>query len=140
LSDSSLWLVLAGILLIAELTTGTFYLLMVSIGALVGAAMAHLGFGLPIQISVAAVFSVLATLALIFIRKQKVNASADMVQLDVGNRIQVDVWGDDHRSNAQYRGASWAVESLDAKPTTGPHQIVAVEGTVLKVKHLFHHH
>ena len=39
MSNLSLWLVLAGILLIAEITTGTFYLLMVSLGAAVGALM-----------------------------------------------------------------------------------------------------
>lgn len=140
MSDSSLWLVLAGILLIAELTTGTFYLLMVSIGALAGAVMAYWGFGLPTQISIAALFSVFSTLTLTLIRKRKANSNRDVVQLDVGNRVQVEVWGEDHRSNAQYRGASWAVESLDAQPKIGPHQIVAVEGTVLKVKHLSHPH
>lgn len=140
MSDLSLWLVLAGILLIAELTSGTFYLLMVSIGALAGAVMAYWGFGLPTQISIAALFSMFATLALTLIRKRKAYSNTDAVQLDVGNRVQVEVWGEDHRSNAQYRGASWVVESVDAQPKTGPQQIVAVEGTVLKVKHLSHPH
>lgn len=140
MSNSSLWLVLAGLLLIAELTTGTFYLLMVSLGALIGALMAYAGFGLSGQISVAAVFSVLATLGLIFVRKQKKSKDKDAIQLDLGNRVHIDVWHEDRRSSAQYRGASWAVESLDPTPQTGVHTIVAVEGTLLKVKHLSHNH
>lgn len=136
MSDLSLWLVLAGILLIAEITTGTFYLLMVSLGALVGAVAAHFGLGLPLQVVAASAFAVVATLALKHSRKNSSSSSGSSGQLDVGNRVEVLGWDDNRRTTVQYRGASWSAESTDNPPHIGLHQIVDVQGNILKVKHL----
>ena len=134
MSNFSLWLVLAGILLIAEITTGTFYLLMVSLGAAVGALMAYLGYGLEIQIAAAAVLAVAGSLVLRnrSVKRSKTDKQHDM--LDIGNNLQVTIWDANGRANVQYRGATWAAESTDSTPVTGLHQIVDVQGNVLKVK------
>ena len=44
---STLWWVLAGVLVIAELLTGTFYLLMLALGSVAAAGAAHAGAGAP---------------------------------------------------------------------------------------------
>jgi len=139
LSNFSLWLVLAGILLIAEMTTGTFYLLMVSLGAAVGALMAYLGYGLEIQIGAAAVFAVAGSLLLRnrSIKRSKTDKQHD--NLDIGNKLDITGWGTGGRANVQYRGATWAAESIDPLPVSGLHQIVDVQGNVLKVKSISTH-
>lgn len=139
MSNFSLWLVLAGILLIAEMTTGTFYLLMVSLGAAVGALMAYLGYGLEIQIAAAAVLAVAGSLLL---RNQSLTRSKTDKQhdlLDIGNELEVSSWNAHGRANVQYRGATWAAESVDAQPAAGLHQIVDIQGNVLKAKRVSTH-
>ena len=139
MSNFSLWLVLAGILLIAEITTGTFYLLMVSLGAAVGALMAYLGYGLESQIATAAVLAVAGSLLL---RNRSINRSKTDKQhdvLDIGNKLQVTSWDANGRASVQYRGANWAAESTDSTPVTGLHQIVDVQGNILKVKSVSTH-
>lgn len=138
MSEFSLWLVLAGILLIAEITTGTFYLLMVSLGALMGALAAEFGLPLSGQIGVASLFAVVATLGLKYSRRNKTASSQASDQLDVGNRVQVQHWDENRRATTQYRGASWAVETVDKEPQSGLHEIIDVHGNILKVKHLPH--
>ena len=55
MAQTTIWWVLAGAVIALELLSGTFYLLMLSLG-LVGAAIAaHLGASMPIQLVVAAV-------------------------------------------------------------------------------------
>jgi membrane protein implicated in regulation of membrane protease activity len=139
LSNFSLWLVLAGILLIAEITTGTFYLLMVSLGAAVGALMAYLGYGLEIQIGAAAVFAVAGSLLLRnrSLKRSKTDKQHDL--LDIGNKLEISSWNAGGRTNVHYRGANWAAESVDSMPVTGLHQIVDVQGSVLKVKSVSTH-
>lgn len=139
MSNFSLWLVLAGILLIAEITTGTFYLLMVSLGAAVGALMAYLGYGLEIQIGAAAVFAVAGSLLLRnrSLKRSKTDKQHDL--LDIGNKLEISSWNAGGRTNVHYRGANWAAESVDSMPVTGLHQIVDVQGSVLKVKSVSTH-
>lgn len=137
MSNFSVWLVLAGILLISEITTGTFYLLMVSVGAAIGALVAHLGYPLELQIAAAAIFSVVASLILQRSRsgkRSKQDKKHD--QLDIGNKLEIPAWDTNGRSDVKYRGASWLAESVDTQPLVGLHEIVDVQGNTLKVKSL----
>jgi hypothetical protein len=56
-SASTLWWLLAGVLVAAELATGTFYLLMLALGAAAGALAAHAGLPLTGQVATAAVWA-----------------------------------------------------------------------------------
>ena len=53
-SASTGWWLTAGVLVVAELATGTFYLLMLALGAAAGALAAHAGLGFTAQMAVAA--------------------------------------------------------------------------------------
>lgn len=139
MSNFSLWLVLAGILLIAEITTGTFYLLMVSLGAAAAALMAHLGYGLEIQIGVAALFAVAGSLLLKNRSSKRTDTDKRHDLLDIGNKLEIPVWNSNGLAQVQYRGASWSAESVDSQPVTGLHQIVDVQGNLLKVKSISTH-
>lgn len=130
---STLWWVVAGVLVAAELATGTFYLLMVALGAVAGAMSAHAGLGATAQLAVAAVVAGTATLAWHLKRRAgpapALEANPD-VNLDVGSEVQVLQWQPDGTTRVAYRGASWTARHAGGglPPAPGPHRIVAVEG------------
>ncbi|MFZ4651489.1 MAG: NfeD family protein [Rubrivivax sp.] len=137
-SDSTLWWVLAGALVAAELLTGTFYLLMIALGAAAGALAAHAGATGTAQVVAAALVAGGATAAWHFKRASHPQsapaASNPDVNLDIGQSVTVQAWGADGTASVQYRGATWQVRHAGAgAPTPGPHRIVAVHGNRLDV-------
>ena len=131
------WLVGAGILVIAELFTGTFYLLMIAIGLAFGGIAALLGMSGPLQTLAAAAVGLVATSILHrsrFGRPAKLNPSRDHnVNLDIGERVAVPAW-QDGRARVMYRGALWDVElGQGALPEAGEYRIVEVQGSRLIV-------
>ena len=131
------WLVVAGILVIAELFTGTFYLLMIAIGLSAGALAALTGASGLMQIVTAAVVGLVATAILHrsrFGRPAKSEATRDRnVNLDIGQRVAVPQW-QDGRARVMYRGALWDVElGPGAQPEAGDYRIVEVRGSRLIV-------
>jgi membrane protein implicated in regulation of membrane protease activity len=131
------WLVLAGLLVILELFTGTFYLLMIAIGLALGGIVALAGAGWPAQAIVAGIVGVLATGLLHrsrFGRRSNVDANRDRnVNLDIGQRVSVPSWNNG-RARVMYRGALWDVElGQGATPYPGDFRIVEVDGSRLVV-------
>jgi membrane protein implicated in regulation of membrane protease activity len=136
LSTATFWWVLAGVAVAAELTTGTFYLLMIALGLASGAVSAHLGLSPTLQITMAAVVGGGAT-ALWHWRRMKQPRSAPApenrdVNLDIGERVQVDAWGADLTTRVSYRGSMWTARLLQGSPALpGQHLVKAVEGNWL---------
>jgi membrane protein implicated in regulation of membrane protease activity len=135
-SPATGWWIAAGVLVAAELATGTFYLLMVSLGAATGALAAHLGAGVPAQIVVAALCGAGATIAWHLRRSRKPDAAPARenrdVNLDIGERVQVDGWAPDGTARVLYRGSTWLAHlAPDAPARPGPHRVSAVEGNWL---------
>lgn len=132
------WWVLAGTLVAIELATGTFYLLMLALGAVAGALVAHGGFNVSAQIVASALLGAAATLAW-HVRRQRHPASAPVqsnrdVILDIGQSLNVDHWNADGTARATYRGAAWSVRFAgDGTPAPGRYRIVAVDGNELSV-------
>jgi membrane protein implicated in regulation of membrane protease activity len=139
LSSSTLWWLLAGVLVAAELATGTFYLLMVALGAAVGALAAHAGLPATAQVAAAALCAAGATAAWHFKRARSprgapAEANRD-VNLDIGQRLQVGAWQPDGSARVSYRGAMWSVRfSGPGAPAAGEHVIVAVQGNEFLVQ------
>jgi membrane protein implicated in regulation of membrane protease activity len=110
------WWIASGALLVVELTTGTFYLLMIALGCAAG-GIAHL-IGLPAsaQFVLAALVALAAVTALRrspYGRRQRRGArdatrDADVI-LDIGETLRVARW-ENGRARAMYRGAEWDVE------------------------------
>ncbi|SFB20029.1 Membrane protein implicated in regulation of membrane protease activity [Collimonas sp. OK607] len=121
-----MWMLAAGVLVMAELVTTTLYLLMVAIGLAVGSVVALLGFGVEWQLLAAAVVALAATYVLRrskFGRRTRVKAERDPnVNLDIGQSITVEQWQHDAGTNGEgtytarvkYRGALWDVELAPA--------------------------
>jgi membrane protein implicated in regulation of membrane protease activity len=137
MSDWMNWLAAAGVLVVLELMSGTFYLLMIAIGLAFGALAALAGASMPLQTIVAALVGVVATSLLHrsrLGRPTKHNPARDHnVNLDIGQRVTVPAW-QDGRARVMYRGALWDVElGQGATPQSGDFRIVEVQGSCLIV-------
>jgi membrane protein implicated in regulation of membrane protease activity len=139
MDEATLWWILAGVLVAAELTTGSFYLLMLALGAAAGALAAHLGLGLTAQVVVAALAGGLSTLGW-YLRRRRLAVDGPDVQanrnvnLDVGESVQVAQWDEQGRTQVQYRGANWSARFAGAgNPQPGPHRITALHGNQLEL-------
>lgn len=136
------WLVLAGLIVMCELMSGTFYLLMISTGMFVAALASLLGIGVQLQILVAALVSSGATLALHRSRfgwQGRSDAARDPnVNIDIGQQLHVDVWQEQNGgvfvARTKYRGAMWDVELRHSAGVAGMYVIDAVEGSRLIVR------
>jgi membrane protein implicated in regulation of membrane protease activity len=136
MAQSTIWWVLAGLLAVTELATGTFYLLMISLGLVAAALAAHAGASAVVQIAVAAVVGGGSTLAWhLYKSKQpsaaKAQANQDVNQ-DVGAIVQVAQWNADGSASIKYRGAQWAVVAADGvSHSPGSFRVKEVVGSCL---------
>lgn len=107
-----LWLAFAGALIILELFSGTFYLLMIALGTLAGAAAAFWGASQELQVLLAAVVGAVATALLRRSRPRRSDATHDPnINLDIGQTLHVPHWHPDHATaRVMYRGAMWDVD------------------------------
>ncbi len=133
---STWWWVVGGVLVAAELAAGTFYLLMLALGAAAGAIAAHAGLGFTAQLTVAALVGAFAVVLLYRLRRRTPGAAPASrnrdVNLDIGERVDVVAWHDDGSASVQYRGATWQARWLGpGAPSPGPHVISAIEGNRL---------
>ena len=135
---STIWWLAAGAVVVAELVTGTFYLLMVAIGLVAGAIAAHLGLAPALQMVAAAALGGGAVLALYFQKKKRPgdpSARADRsVNMDVGETILIESWNPDGTTTVKYRGAQWtAIHRPGVTPSTGMHRVAELMGNRLLV-------
>ncbi|HWT70595.1 MAG TPA: NfeD family protein [Oxalicibacterium sp.] len=141
MSNWMIWFAAACVLLVAEMATGTFYLLMIAIGAAVGGIVALGGANGTLQCVLAAVVAVAATAILWrsrFGRKSAIDAAHDPdVNLDIGQNVEVGEWriGPDApaRARVMYRGAMWDVELAAGDAVAGSFMIREVRGNRLIV-------
>jgi membrane protein implicated in regulation of membrane protease activity len=131
---TTVWWLAAGALVAVELVTGTFYLLMLALGAVAGALGAYMGLSVTAQVIVAALLGGGATVGWHLKRsRQPATAPADQ-NLDIGRAVHVEHWAGDGSARVSYRGASWAVRFAGSgKPHPGEHVIVALDGNELRV-------
>lgn len=141
MAESTMWWVLAGAFVAIELISGTFYLLMLSLGLVAAAIAAHLGATITVQLMVAATVSSCFVVAW-RVYKRKTLPTEDIatqheVNLDVGETVQVLAWEPDGTSSVKYRGAQWRVAlTPGASPAPGNYRIVEVQGSRLVVRKL----
>lgn len=132
---STLWWIAAAVLVIAEMLTGTVYLLAVALGAASGALAAHAGLGLTAQILIAAAVGAGSTLVWHFSKVRQSRAAnapatsnADVNQ-DIGAQVKVDAWNADGTAQINYRGAQWTVLAAPGSDrASGQHRVKEVIG------------
>jgi len=136
METSTIWWVMAGITVAAELLIGSFYLLMLSLGMAAGAIAAQGGSPLAVQLIVAAG---VGGAAVLLWRHMKQGRGAELeaqsnpnVNLDIGALVTVDAWASDGSAQVHYRGANWtALHRPGLSPESGEHRVVEVQGSRL---------
>jgi len=135
MDHATLWGVTGLVLVIVELVTGTFYLLMLGIAAFGAALAAWLGFEFSVQTVVAIVVSVVGCWG-VHVYKAK-NRAQQMAPLDAGMPASFESWLDaaERRAKVRYRGASWEarVDGLEAIEPGSTVYVLATEGNTLRV-------
>lgn len=130
-----IWLVAGFALVIAELVTGTFYLLVLGVAAFAGAAMAWFGLGFWAEALCAAVVAIAG--AFWVKRQRKSMQRPDMASLDVGQVVTFDAWVSREQGVARvkYRNTQWDAE-VEGEREFDHGQVLfirAVDGNTLKV-------
>ena len=129
------WLVAGFALVIAELLTGTFFLLVLGIAAFAGSATAWFGLGFWLEALCAAL---VAVAGVFWVRQHRRSIQRpDMAPLDVGQAVAFETWVSREQGAARvkYRDALWDAEvegerELDRGQALYIH---AVDGNTLKV-------
>ena len=143
MSESTLWWIVAGFFVSMELLTGSFYLLMLGLGAAVAAAGAMAGANQTVQFALAALVGGGA----VYLWHRKLlrrgmlgvddYTSTGLGSLDVGERVTVTQWLPDGTARVHYRGSDWTARYHGAHvPASGPHRIRAVESNYLVLERL----
>jgi membrane protein implicated in regulation of membrane protease activity len=130
-----IWVIAGIALVIAELLSGTFYLLVLGVAAFLAAAVAWFGASFLVQVVVA---GVIAVAGVFWIRSRKhALATPDMAPLDVGQSVTLESWVSqaDRVARVRYRDALWdAVIEGEARGEAGEtFYITRVDGNTLRV-------
>ena len=135
-SPAVLWVMAGVVLVIAELLTGTFLLLILGAAALGGALLAWLGQPFAAQAVAAGLLAVTGLALLPRLRLRLQGRGAD-VSIDVGQSATFETWTDAGQrvARVRYRGAPWeALVEAGADPEPGGAvRVTAVDGTRLRV-------
>jgi membrane protein implicated in regulation of membrane protease activity len=130
-----IWGVLGLVLVIAELVSGTFYLVMLGVAAFGASAAAGLGLAFSVQ---SVVFSVVAVLGCYGVHAYRAkNSAQQMAPIDAGMPASFESWIDaaSRLARVRYRGASWDARVEGAEPVEAGATVyvLATDGNTLKV-------
>ena len=131
------WFVVAFGLLVAELLSGTFYLLVISIALAAAGIAALAGASIALQFVVAAAIGIGGSVWLRTTRfgKRLHERGDDRVQnMDIGQSLRVENWTATRTARANYRGAVWDVELAPGEqPASGEFVIREIQANRLIV-------
>lgn len=130
-----IWLIAGFVLVITELVTGTFYLLVLGLAALAAAGVAYAG-GVFVWQAIVAAIVVVAGVVGVHRYKRKIQPER-MRGLDVGQPAAFESWVNQGEGQARvrYRDALWDAQVADGV-SAEPGEILyvaAVDGNTLKV-------
>lgn len=129
------WFLLALVLVILEMATNTFYLLVVAAALAIGGGAALVSPDQTIPFTLSAVAGVVGTVILRMRRRKLPNAAPDQ-SLDIGQPVHSVVWNEDGSARAVYRGTEWDAEAESAeRPRDGVFYIKAMRGSTLILSH-----
>ena len=117
-----IWVVAAFALVIAELVTGTFYLLMIGLGAFAAAGAAWLEANLLVQAAVGSAVAVAGSFAVHHWHSAQRKAGGSNL-LDRGQPVILEGWANESAriARVRYRGTFWDARLVpaDARPAPG---------------------
>lgn len=129
-----LWAVAGIVLIIVEMLTGTFYLLVLGIAALAAAGAAWLGYSFWVQ---AVLTAAVAVAGVILLKRFRGAAQPTRGQgLDIGQTVMLDSWISeaDGLARVTYRNAQWEARVTGERTPGGKvFYIHAMDGSTLSV-------
>lgn len=135
MEEDFLWAILGLTLVIIEMLTGTFYLLMLGVAAFGAAFAAWIGQPFPVQAFVAAAIAGAGCYGVHLYRAR--NATQQMPNVDAGQPASFESWIDAgaRLARVNYRGARWdALVEGEATPEAGAIlYVLEMHGNTLKV-------
>jgi membrane protein implicated in regulation of membrane protease activity len=129
------WLLAAIVLVIAELLTGTFYLLVLGVAAAAGATLAWFNLGFPAQAAFATAIAVVGVFFAHRYRTRNPRAYAGSNAIDIGQRVILDSWVNEAEGLARvsYRGALWDARVIGERGSGTSYYIRGVDGSTLHI-------
>jgi membrane protein implicated in regulation of membrane protease activity len=129
-----IWILTAITLVIVELLTGTFFLLVLGIAAAGGAALSYAGLPLWAQAGFATLIAVLGV-AFVQRYRNRVKTSGSINAIDIGHRVTLESWINESEGLArvQYRGTLWDAKILGERGTGSSFYIRGVDGSTLHI-------
>jgi membrane protein implicated in regulation of membrane protease activity len=109
MQDYLIWTIVGFVLITVEMVTGTFYLLVLGVGAFAGALAAWLGAPFLVQVAVAGLVSVVGTWMVFKWHLNQQKAGGPSNDLDVGQTVTLARWVNqaDGAMKVKYRGTEW---------------------------------
>ena len=128
-----IWWIIAGALIVAELVTGTFFLLALGVAFGIGGLAALLGATFEFQLVVASVVGILGVFLAHRWRRRSAARPQEPV-FDIGQTVRVQAWNPDGTARVAYRGTLWQAETPSADTPRGDTMvIVGVRGSTLVI-------
>lgn len=129
------WILVAIALVIVELLTGTFYLLVLGIAASAGAALAWFGLPFGVQTGFAAVIAVLGVVLVHRYRVRPSAAGQGSNAIDIGHRVTLESWIDESAGLARvsYRGTLWDAQVIGERGSGPVYYIRGIDGSTLHI-------
>lgn len=133
-----IWWLVALALVIAEMSSGTFYLIAVAFGLAVAGIVAYMGVSWSGQAAVAAVLCSASVAGIYRWNKQhaRPHENANFAN-DIGQTVHVVSWSDERHARVSYRGAEWDAELAGKAVTDAARQawrIKEIVGTRLIIE------
>jgi len=103
------WIVAGFALAIAELLSGTFYLLVIGVGAFTGALVAWMGGNMLVQVAAGGVVAIAGAIAVHHWHSRQKSGDAQSNFLDRGQPVVLEGWANESANLARvkYRGTTW---------------------------------
>jgi membrane protein implicated in regulation of membrane protease activity len=133
-----IWWLAAVVLVIAEMNSGTFYLLAVAVGLASAGLSAYLGMAWAWQAAIAALICTLSVAGIHrWKRGQTPLPGQANLAYDIGQTVQALQWSDERHARVSYRGAEWDAElagTASADPARQSWRIKEISGSRLIIE------
>jgi membrane protein implicated in regulation of membrane protease activity len=125
-----IWVIVGFVLVIAELMTGTFYLLVLGVGAFAASVVAWAGGELLLQSVVGGVVAVGGAMLVHHWHGERGPADGRSNLLDRGQPVVLEAWSNEGAGIARvkYRGASWEARLAGSEARPAPGATLYIDG------------
>lgn len=131
-----IWLIIAIALVIAEVLTGTFYLLVLGFSAFIACIAQWFGFEFLGQ-TIAFLMTAIAIIIPLYVHRKKLKLQEKTFDLDAGETVVIEQW-ENGVGQTRYRGTTWQATLLEQgqenTSSSNLYVIVRIDGSRLLVK------